>query len=1192
MQAIDNHNVFEPLVLTPRQRAVLDALKDKETKEYPVSKWYLGALYALDNPYNPDRVSQAAQSLRELLEKLPRVVQGSDVQGSPFDFKGRRRSINERILKDKKRYPNGWNGEKIDGHLAKTLREVEKYLERNQQPTRKEQIQSVVAGIDPMVNQFDSEIQETKRDRLHDLWKRLEGFAHHQESEPDLEGFGECLGELESIVFDLLAPITAQDQEEIQTILRHSDRSEGDVERMFSLIERKGANFVFFFKHADETTDVSWLPLLKERGCFAHPPRVEPIGDGRVYAPFWWPIHYLVKMADRAPDEVIELVLQLPKVDNPMVYNEILEIALQLPGEQSARLKPKILESVGIDARYWIPRYADLFAHWIAEHQISAALQLSKVLVQFAPDPQSEDKQERRKENPTDRSTWWETSLEPSPRFETLEYSEIMSKGVRPLAEREPYQVARLLIDATANMIRLRTHQENLNEEADASGAWCERLDGSDSGYEDPEQTLVHTLTFACEQVYEKSPDSVVALDAVLRNQQWWIFKRLRQYLYAKYPNEETKPWIREIILVHEVYNRRNHHYEFEQMIQRGCDHFGETLLTEAERTQIFDAILGGPSKTDFRKLLKEWMEEEFTEERFQQRQRYFHWKQLKPFGSVLFGKYEAYFQELKGVANTPISDADNQLSPEALANLTDEELLTYINEWDKKDYLYKNRGPIGIGVEKGPGAFRTVFKESIIPDANRLRFWMKNHEKIENPTYVQAMVNVMCELVTAKNFDNLNEWLRFCEWVLSHIDCGLEDHDKQGGESQERPKWYDSRWAVSDFIEACLEENMDIPVSVWGQLAKLLDMLCTQFDWHLDRDSDRNDLINEAVQNLRSHALQNLVKFGFWLRERNLESEVSEVMAILEKRFAPETECPLTLPEYAILGKIYNRIYDLNGAWATEHKSDFFPQGELTAWLAAFGSFVRYNPPFKRTFEIFRDDFDFALQHLADFKKRDRPEEKQKDIFGRPLKQNSPEEKLTESLGRHLFYYYLWEMYPIRGEESLLERYYQETDDEREQWANLFRYVGDVVRGSRKHLDKSQKDRIIAFFDWRFEVKEPTELGQFAFWMRAKCLEAEWRLEAFSKILDACRAEDVSIPIRLEALCELLPEHTAKVVECFTKLTEGIGDDNIYIYTEDAKTILRAGLLSNDASVCQNAVRARENLLREGRFDLLDMDD
>ena len=382
MQAIDNHNVSEPLVLTARQRDVSEALKSKETEEYPISKWYLGALHALENPHNPDRFAQAAHSLRELIEKLPRVVQGIDVQGGGSGFQDMRRSIYKRILKDKKRYPKGWNGEKIDGHLGATLRKVEKYFERNQQPTRKEQIQRAVGTIDPMVSQLGSEIQEDKRDRLHDLWKKLEDFGHHK-SKPDVEEFGRCLAELERIVFDLLAPISAQDQEEIQAILRRSDRSEGDVERIFSLIKRRGANFVFFFKYAAETADVTWLSLLKERGYFAHPPSVKQIGDGGVSFPFWWPMHYLAKLATHAPDEVIELVLQLPKVDNPVVYNEMLEIALRLQGEQSAKLKPKILEYASIEHQFGSHRYADLLAHWGAEHQTSAALALSRVLVQF-----------------------------------------------------------------------------------------------------------------------------------------------------------------------------------------------------------------------------------------------------------------------------------------------------------------------------------------------------------------------------------------------------------------------------------------------------------------------------------------------------------------------------------------------------------------------------------------------------------------------------------------------------------------------------------------------------------------------------------------------------------------------------------------------------------------------------------------
>ena len=305
-----------------------------------------------------------------------------------------------------------------------------------------------------------------------------------------------------------------------------------------------------------------------------------------------------------------------------------------------------------------------------------------------------------------------------------------------------------------------------------------------------------------------------------------------------------------------------------------------------------------------------------------------------------------------------------------------------------------------------------------------------------------------------------------------------------------------------------------------------------------------------------------------------------------------------MTLPEYAILGRRYPWICSLNEAWATEHKSDFFPQNTLPAWLAAFSNFVGYNPRSKSTFEILRDDFDFALKYLTEFKKQHNSHEKQTNIFGRPLKQNSPEEKLTEGLGRHLFTYYLWGLYPFResvenNEQcSLLERYYQATDNNRDHWANLFDYVGRILRSTSDQLTKDLEDRIKFFFNWRVNEEEPAELQQFTFWLEAKCLEAEWRLDAYSKILDVCKSDGVSIAIQVDTLCELLPDHTIKVLECFVKLTDERRYDNIYIRTEEAKTILKAGLKSSDESVRQNAKRAHDNLLRKSRFDLLDLDD
>ena len=584
---------------------------------------------------------------------------------------------------------------------------------------------------------------------------------------------------------------------------------------------------------------------------------------------------------------------------------------------------------------------------------------------------------------------------------------------------------------------------------------------GSESDNVDSKKALVHTLTFACEQVYQKSLDAVDCLDDALRNQPWKIFKRLRQHLYAKYPSEQTKPWIREMILEHEDYHRWEHRYEFQQMIRSACEHFGTELLTEEERKHIFDCTRTGPPR------------DEFTEERFQQRQRYFHRKQLKPFAPVLFGGYKTYFQHLEDEANVPISDEDYQpyktrsgwvsnrspRSPEDLTNLTDEELLSCINEWDEKREIFEGNNLIEVDIGGLADTFQTVFKERIIRDSKRLKFWMENRENIERPIYVRMMINGMQTDVKKKHFDNLNAWLTFSEWVLSHPDQDLEEDyslGRQGDESRENPNWYNTRRAVGDFIEECLKEDVDVPISARRQLSTLLEMLCTQFDSWLDRDKrhllNQNDLITEGINNTRSRALEALIQFGFWVRRHDSESEVPEVTTILERRFSSETGHPLTLPEYAILGRDYRLIYNLNKAWATEHKSDFFPQEKLSAWLAAFDSFMRYNSPFKAIFEILRDDFDFALRHLKDFKKQD-----------------FAEGNLTETLGDHLFHYYIWDMYPLNGENSLLERFYQVTEYDRKQWASLFDCVGRTLWTIGGQLENCLKDKLGTFYDLAF---------------------------------------------------------------------------------------------------------------------------
>ena len=930
----------KPLVLTATQQEVLDTLKPKEIGEYLLGDWYLGALYAVQNKYNPDRVSQAAQSLREILEKLPRVVHSSDAHVHSYSFQGMRQGIYSRWINDRERYNQIWKDKVIDNQLDKTLRKIGQYLELNQKPTRKEQIQSAIRQIDPMANTLGPGIQEEKRDRFYMLWNEIEGFAHHK-GNPDEQRFIECFSAIERTILDLLAPITAQNQQEIRRILEKPEPTETDINSMLELIRRRGANYAFFFQ---EVNNAIWVPILEEQGFFSKPPDVEPAGEGLVTFPFWPPISYLQRIVSRLPEKVVNILANIQQTDNPRILHGVCEIACQIEStELSLKLRP------------WITRYIESPYHWLeykmisdllnrwsgeSENSAGAALEILETVVSFKADPNFEEKRARRKENPEG----WTTILEPLPRFDQWHYQQILENGVRPLTDRAAYQVAVILINATASMLRLSTHQEELDEERDEdlSEIWCRRLHQPDPVHEDIKATLIHTLTFSCEKVYEKSPESVGSLDETLRNQRWKVFKRLRQHLYALNPNEQTLPWIREFILEHEDYAKWDHHFEFQQMVRKACEHFGADLLNEEKRTAIFDAILSGPSKDNYR----EWMGNQFTEEKFRQRQQNFHRMQLRPFVRLLTGEYQSYFHELENeFKEKPISDEEyspvgesaggavsyrSPRTPKELATLGNEELLAYINEW-QEEHTDENNWLVEVNIRALADAFQTVFKDSISQDRERLAFWMDrdNGERIERPVYVKVIIQAIQEHVKEQHFEQVDFWFGFCEWVLSHPDAEHEEGVDPSEESREHPDWRSSRRAVHDFVATCVEDDMNVPISARKSLTKLLELLCTQFDRWLDRDEpvflNRDDQITEAINNTRSSALQALFKFGFWIRKHNSKDTVPEVTSTLDARLKSVAEWPLTMPEHAMLGMNFGNLRILNQTWAIEHKADFF---------------------------------------------------------------------------------------------------------------------------------------------------------------------------------------------------------------------------------------------------------------------------
>ena len=1190
----DNHLFFETdlLELTSRQKLVVEILSTKKAQKYALADWYRGAIYAAKSEHNPDRFSQAAQSLRELLEKFSLVFDESEIQGSRANFKEMRNNLYSQLRSEKDRYGGEWKGKKIKAKLNKTLLGIEKYFEMNQMPTRKETIQSSICKADPMHDALDQKTLSEKAQRIYDILIFLEELAHHK-AHTNEESFWQYLSLLDGMIIDLLAPTTAQDQRTIRKILDKPQPDHADIEKLLELIKRQGANYAYFFKTVDSPI---WVKPLFDNGYFKKTPNVKVVGEDYIVAPLWRPIRYLKRISKEKPEQVVDIILGLEQTDNPQTLREFFSIACDLEDTAlSLRLKPMIKQFLKSPYRRSEEELiVKILKKWGSDQGPSrnAAFEIIQYVIAFQPYSEKDEEGSLDEENPGAG----DILMEPAPRFDQPKYQKILEKGVRPLAEQEPYKVARLLVPAVANMIQLRVDQEDLKSGSgqDYSEIWCRRLNRPGHNYQDAKGLLVQTLTYACEQVYEKAPESVDALDQTLGKQRWDLFNRLRQHLYASYPNDQTLPWIREQILGHEEYSRWTYHYEFQLMIRKASEHFGPRLFSEDERKGIFEAILRGPSEETFR----EREGERYSEELFQRYRRYFHRRQLRPFLVLLSGDLRRYFDELEGEAQTePLTDESYSFRSEVttgtvsyrspkpaedLERLTDEELLTYLNDWeeehqDEEDWL------VEVNIPALAEVFHSLFKEKIVPCSKRLASWLKKRDRIARPVYVTAMIKAMTELIKEKKVDNLDKWTEFCAWVLSHPDTAHEEGQPvPEDKSRDYPDWGGSRRAVVEFVDACVSEGTDAPITARKGLAALLREVCNQPDWWLDHGNpvalNHNDPIYEAINNTRSRALESLVFFGFWVRRQLPKDQLPEVTEILSKRLAKEAEIPLTRPEQALLGMHFGDLCALNRDWAAQERERIFPQAEEALWRDAFSSYI-FNRPDKLTFEILRGELEYALENL------------------KILATEHPEgEKPINRLGQHLFTYFLWDVYPLTGEESLLERFYEKTADDRKRWAELFKTVGISLNNSGKDLATVLTERVIAYFEWRFKAAEPLELQEFSSWLEAQCLDPEWRLQSFSKILDMKQEKnsekEMDRYMQVHVLRELLPGYEALVVECFMKITEAMDQDSqMYVPTDEVMPILKAGLASEETLVREKAERARENLLRLGRFEFLDVE-
>ncbi len=294
----DNDPSKRPPQLEERQLEVWRALRVRSSEKSPLADWYFGAITVSRDPFNPDRIAQAAHSLRELLQRIPRALSTEESGITGGQLKNKRDALRRALDAEKVKFGGKWQGKAISPGLENILNGIEQYFDLSHRPDRREQVSGGLTRLDPMLQTLPALLRQEKQQRYVELWTRLEGFAHHggKKSEDD---FTDCIVEVENLIVELIAPVSADDQTLLLEILAEgASVSPERIQRALELIARRGANFAFFFKSASNPV---WIGPLKSAGHFKNPARAVPAGEGYVSFPIWWPAEFLKRVAAIAP---------------------------------------------------------------------------------------------------------------------------------------------------------------------------------------------------------------------------------------------------------------------------------------------------------------------------------------------------------------------------------------------------------------------------------------------------------------------------------------------------------------------------------------------------------------------------------------------------------------------------------------------------------------------------------------------------------------------------------------------------------------------------------------------------------------------------------------------------------------------------------------------------------------------------
>jgi len=938
---------------------------------------------------------------------------------------------------------------------------------------------------------------------------------------------------------------------------------------------KRFADYQYFF---DQLNTPDWIDPLWKEGFFRNPP--PPIEEGKyVRFPVWPESQYLVRMTAHKPEEVLDIILQIPDTGNVRIYADLADAALKMPPELAVRLldKAKVWAQSPYQSFLW-DKLGRLIVHYARGGQVEAALELASVFLEILPDPRPREESEKEE--------ILQLAPRPQTRLSEWDYGEFLEHFFPELLKEAGIGAFTLLCDLLEAYVRLSRRRPEEQGPEDYSFIWRPAIEEHPQNFSHGlKDFMVAAIRDSAETLVRENKAETRRLVQHLEKRPWRIFHRIALHIMNIYwdaiPDIGAKR-----LLDEEQFKRRRPEHEYSRLLE---EHFDK--LAEEQKQKFFEWIEAGPDLNKFKESVEQDTGKRPTDDDAQRFKKTWQQDHLALIRAHLEKEWKQRYEELLAEYGEPELPVDfpfyggplwgGPTSPKSAEELQGMSVADIVQ-------LLKNWQPSGKDMEPTPEGLGRVLASAIGQDPSKFAAEAAGFKGLD-PTYIRSLIEGLRDgLKQGRSF----KWplvLDLCTWVIGE---SIEIPGRQFRDDLfADPNWGWARKAIADLLAAGFDKNA-IPFDLRDKAWSILEPLTG--DPEPTPDDEAKSTMSPAdlsINRTRGEAMHAVFRYALWVarsieklpdgserRARGFE-EMTEVREVLNKRLDTTEEPSLAIR--SVYGQWLPRIVLLDRNWAQANVAKIFPKDKSQKVLhdTAWAAYVTFNRPSAELFDILNEQYAAAVDRLDE-----------------PAQEAKPFYSSEESLSEHMMAFYWRGKLDLADPKGMLAQFWARANEQLR--GHVLVVLGRWLYDIKESISPDVLERLRTLWEARLAVAKAAQAAEgykaemiaFGWWFASGKFDDAWALSQLDEVLKiASKAEPDHLV--LERLAALAPAMPRQVVNCMEGIIRGDREGwGIYRWRDEGRQILSIALRSGDKEAAANAVNLIHLLGSRGYFEFRDL--